>query len=169
MEVTQSADGLIVLKGPTAGTKVLGGATAAFGGVFATVGAGFLRLPIPLPFKVIPLAFTAIGAGIAAAGTSAALSACSVEAKRGHGLTFRWKLPLREERSLELRSEELEAFEVTEHSHSTTDSFGNDNLVLEFRLVVVTKAGRAVGVDSHGTRTQARLRKEAFEKVLLGV
>ena len=169
MEVTHASDELISLKGPSTGAKIAGGATAAFGGVFATVGAGFLRLPIPLPFKLIPLVFTAIGAGLAAAGTSAALSECSVEAKRGEGLTMRWKLPARAQRSLVIRTDELEAFEVTEHQHSTSDDFGNDNLVLSFHLVAVTRDGRAVAFESLGTRTQARLRKEAFEKVLLSV
>lgn len=169
MDVVQSSDESIILRGPTAGSRFIGGATAAFGGVFASIGAGFLRLPIPLPFKLIPLAFTAIGAGVAAAGTSAALAQCSVEAKRGEGLTMRWKLPVRDERSLHLRADELEAFEVTDHQHNTSDSFGNDNLVLEFHVVAITKDGRAFAFESLGTRTQARLRKEAFEKVLLGV
>ena len=82
---------------------------------------------------------------------------------------MRWKLPVRDERSLVIKADVLEAFEVTEHQHSTSDDYGNDNLVLSFHLVAVTKDGRAVAFESFGTRTQARLRKEAIEKVLLSV
>lgn len=165
MDVSLSTDDQITLTGPDTAQKVAGGATAAFGGVFAAVGAGFLRLPIPAPFKLIPLAFTAIGSGVAALGASAALSKCSVEAKRGEGLTFRWKIPAREEKSLRLQSNELEAFEVTEHAHDSSDKFGNEHRVMEFRLVVITRDGRAFAFESFGTRTQARLRKEMFEKL----
>ncbi len=168
LDVTQSSDELIALRGPTPGSKLVGGATAAFGGAFATIGAGFLRLPVPFPFKLIPLAFTAIGAGIAAVGTSAALAQCSVEAKRGRGLILRWKLPLRDERSFEVPLEKLEAFDVSEHAHEHSDDFGS-HVTTEFRLVVITKAGGAIPFESYGTRAQARLRKEAFEKVLLRV
>ena len=167
MDVTLSTDDRITLTGPGTAQKVAGGATAAFGGVFATVGAGFLRLPIPAPFKLIPLAFTAIGAGVAALGASAALSKCSVEAKRGEGLTIRWKIPAREERSLRLPTNELEAFEVTDHAHNHSDDLGGSSTVMEYRLVAITKDGRAFAFESFGTRTQARLRREAFEKLLL--
>jgi hypothetical protein len=166
LDLTFSSDDQLSLSGPGTGARVMGGATAAFGGVFASFGLRFLRLPVPLPFKLIPLAFTAIGGGIAAAGTAAALSSCSVEAKRGDGLTLRWKLPLREERSLRLRPEELEAFEVTEHAHHSDDN-GFDRVTMEFRVVVITKAGRAVEVESFGTRTQAQLRMGALKKILL--
>lgn len=166
MDMTTSSPELIKLVGPTKGSKMMGGATAAFGGVFATVGAGFLRAPIPLPFKLIPLAFTAIGAGIVAVGTSAALADCSVEAKRGKGLTFRWKLPLRDERTLEIAESEIEAFEVTDHAHTHDDDYGS-RTTMEYRLVVVLKDGKAIELESHGTKTQARLRKEAFERVLI--
>src|SRR4051812_42852217 len=115
MDVKQSSDELIHLEGPTTGSRAVGGATAAFGGVFASVGAGFMRLPIPLPFKLIPLAFTAIGTGIAAVGTSAALAECSVEARRGKGISVRWKLPLRDARTVDIPADQLEAFEITEH------------------------------------------------------
>jgi hypothetical protein len=165
MDLAGSTDEFIKLTGPTAGSRMVGGATAAFGGVFATVGAGFMRLPIPLPFKLIPLAFTAIGTGIAAVGTSAALSACSVEVKKGQGITASWKLPLRDERSFHIPLDKLEAFEVTDHAHEQRDDYGS-RIVMEYRLVAVTRSGNAIGLESFGTRTQARLRKEAFEKVL---
>lgn len=173
MDVARSSDSLVALKGPSAGSRVMGGATAAFGGVFATMGAGFLRAPIPFPFKLIPLAFTAIGAGIAAVGTSAALSECSVEAERGRGLTIRWKLPLRDERSLVIAAAQLEAFEVTSHAHRhSDDTFGDQSplgavsTVMEYRLVAVTKDGKATELESFGTHAQAKLRKAAFERVL---
>lgn len=164
MDMTTSSPELVKLVGPTKGSKVMGGATAAFGGLFATIGAGFLRAPVPLPFKLIPLAFTAIGAGVVAVGTSAALAECSVEAKRGRGLTFRWKLPLRDERTLEISEREIEAFEVTDHAHTHDDDFGRTT-TMQYRVVVVTKAGKAIELESHGTRTQARLRQEAFQRV----
>lgn len=167
MDVTFSSDERLSLTGPGTAQKVAGGATAAFGGVFAAVGAGFLRLPIPAPFKLIPLAFTAIGSGVAALGASAALSRCSVEARRGDGLTLRWKIPAREEKSLTLRPQELEAFEVTDHAHNHSDDYGGSSTVMEYRLVAITKDGRAFEFESFGTRTQARLRKESFERVLL--
>jgi hypothetical protein len=165
MDVAVESDELLKLTGPTAGSRVVGGATAAFGGIFATVGAGFMRLPIPLPFKLIPLAFTAIGTGIAAVGTSAALSECSVEVKREQGITLRWKLPLRDERAFHIPLDKFEAFEVTDHAHEHRDDYGS-RVVMEYRLVAVTKTGNAIALESFGTRTQARLRKEAFEKVL---
>jgi hypothetical protein len=165
MDLAQDTAEHITLAGPTAGSRVAGGATAAFGGVFATVGAGFMRLPIPLPFKLIPLAFTAIGTGIAAVGTSAALSSCLLDVKRGQGITLSWKLPLRDERSFHIPLEKLEAFEVTDHAHEHSDDYGS-RIVMEYRLVAVTKSGTSIALESFGTRTQARLRKEAFEKVL---
>ncbi len=168
MDVTLNTDEHIALTGPGTAQKVAGGATAAFGGVFAAVGAGFLRLPIPAPFKLIPLAFTAIGSGVAALGASAALAKCSVDAKRGEGLTLRWKIPAREEKSLRLKPQQLEAFEVTDHAHTSSDEYGGGrSTVMEYRLVAITRDGRAFEIESFGTRTQARLRKEAFEKVLL--
>lgn len=169
LDATLISDERISLRGPSTGARVAGGATAVFGGVFGTIGASFLRLPIPLPFKLIPIVFTAIGGGVAAAGSAAALSRCSVEAARGEGLTLRWKLPLRDEQTLVLRSEELSEFEVTEHAHDSSDDFGNEHRVMEFRLVAITKDGRAFAFEAHGTRAQARLRKEAFEKVLLRI
>lgn len=165
LDVAVESDELIMLTGPTTGSRVAGGATAAFGGVFATMGAGFLRLPIPMPFKLIPLAFTALGTGIAAVGTSAALSACSLEVKRGQGLTLTWKLPLRDERSFHIPLDKFEALEVTDHAHEHSDDYGS-RITMEYRLVAVTKSGNSVALESFGTRTQARLRKEAFEKVL---
>ncbi len=167
MEVTFSSDDRLTLKGPSTAQKVVGGATAAFGGVFAAVGAGFLRLPIPVPFKLIPLAFTAIGGGIAALGAGTALASCSLEAKRGDGLTLRWKIPARAEKSLRLQPQELEAFEVTDHAHTHSDDFGGARTVMEYRLSAITKDGRAYAFESFGTRTQARLRKEALDKLLL--
>jgi hypothetical protein len=167
MDVTITTPDHLMLSGPSTGTRVVGGATAAFGGVFATFGLRFLRLPIPAPFKLIPLAFTAVGAGIAAAGTSAALSNCSVEAKRGEGLTLRWKLPVRDERTVKLRPDELEDFEVTEHAQHSSNEYGPDHVTMEFRVVAITKDGRAFELEALGTRTQARLRQEALQKILL--
>ena len=167
MDLAQSTKTLIRLTGPSTAARISGGATAAFGGVFAAMSLRFLRLPIPAPFKLIPLALTAIGAGAAAAGASTALASCSVEAKRGAGLTFRWKLPGLEERSLTLRTKELESFEVTTHEHHRSNDYGPDDVVTEYRLVAITRDGRAFPFESHGTRTQANLRKAAFGKLLL--
>jgi hypothetical protein len=168
MDLAQSTKTTLTLTGPSTAARLAGGASAAFGGVFAAMSLRFLRLPIPAPFKLIPLAFTAIGAGVAAVGTSTALSSCSVEAKRGAGLTFRWKLPGLEERSLTLPSRELESFEVTTHEHHRSNDYGPDDVVTEYRLVALTRDGRALPFESHGTKTQANLRKVALEKVLLG-
>ena len=165
MELKFTSEDHLELTGPSTGSLVMGGATAVFGGVFATFGLRFLRLPIPLPFKLIPLAFTAIGGGIAAAGATAALSSCTVEAKRGEGLSLRWKVPLRDERTLRLRPEELQGFEVTEHAHRSDDN-GFDRVTMEFRLVAVAKSGRAIEVESFGTRMQAQLRLSALQKIL---
>ena len=166
MDLKFTSDDRLELTGPGAGARVMGGVTAAFGGVFATMSLRFLRLPIPLPFKLIPLAFTAIGGSVAAAGATAALSSCSIEARRGDGLTLRWKVPLREERSLRLHPEELQDFEVTEHAqHSNNDGF--ERVTMEFRVVAIMKAGGAVEVEAFGTRTQAQLRVAALKKILM--
>ena len=163
LDLTFTSDDRLALSGPSADARVMGGATAAFGGVFAGMSLRFLRLPIPAPLKLIPLAFAAVGGGLGALGAASAFSSCKVEAKRGDGLTFRWKLPLREERSLRLHPGELEGFEVTEHEQRQS----GDSVAREYRVVAVTKVGWAVEVESFGTRTQAQLRKEAFKKILL--
>ena len=167
MEVAHSSDDRLEVKGPSTGARVAGGATAAFGGVFAAMGLRFLRLPIPGPFKLIPLAFTAVGATVAAVGASSAFSNCSAEAKRGEGLFLRWKLPTRNERTVHIRPVQLEALEVTEHAHHSSNDYGRDDVVMEFQLVAITKDGHAFPFESFGTRTQANLRKVAFEKILL--
>lgn len=166
MDVTHASEERLTLQGPSTTARVAGGATAAFGGVFAAFGLGFLRAPIPAPFKLIPLAFTAVGAGVAALGASTALASCGAEVQRGEGLTLRWKLPGFAERTLRLRPEELEAFEVTEHTHRSSNEFGPDDVTSEFRLVAIARDGRAFPFEAHGTRTQAQLRQAAVEKVL---
>lgn len=166
MDVSHASDERLALKGPSAGARVAGGATAAFGGVFATMGLRFLRLPVPGPFKLIPLAFTAIGAGVAAVGASTAFAECSVEAKRGEGLTLRWKLPALAEHSVHLGPDALAAFEVTSHAHRSSNEYGPDDVTMEYRLVAIARDGRAFAFESHGTRTQAELRKGAFERIL---
>lgn len=155
----------LVLTGPGVEERLAGGATAAFGGVFASVGAGFLRLPVPAPFKLIPLAFTAIGAGVAALGATAALASCSVEVQRGQGLTLRWKIPTQPERVLHLAPAELEGFEVTRHAHARGEH--SDEVSVEYRLVAITRDGRAFPFERFATHTQAGLRKRAVEALAL--
>lgn len=166
LDVKRREADVLLLTGPSVGARVAGGATAAFGTAFASFGARFLRLPVPAPFKLIPLAFTAVGAGVAAAGAATALASCSVEARRGVGLTFRWKLPAREERVLTLRPDELEGLEITAHVHRTESETGPDHVSTEYRLVAVTRDGRAFPFETFGTRLQANLRKEALEPLL---
>jgi hypothetical protein len=168
MDLTQSTKSVLLLSGPSTAARLTDGASAAVGGALASMSLRMLRLPIPVPFKLIPLAFTAIGAGVAAVGTSTALSSCSVEARRGSGLSFRWKLPALQERVLKLTTKELEAFEVTAHEHRRSNDFGPDDVVTEYRLVAITRDGRSFPFESHGTRAQANLRRSAFEKILLG-
>lgn len=165
LDVKLSTPDRLLLTGPGAAERLAGGATAAFGGVFASVGAGFLRLPVPAPFKLIPLAFTAIGAGVAALGATSALASCSVEVQRGEGLTLRWKIPTRPERVLRLAVSELEGFEITTHTQRGGEN--SDMVSVEYRLVAITRDGRAFPFERFTTHTQAELRKRLVEALAL--
>jgi hypothetical protein len=126
------------------------------------VGLRFLRLPLPAPFKVVPLLFTAVGSGMAALGATSTFSSCSLEASK-KGLTLRWKVPAMAEKSLHLKASDIDAFEVTTHTHSTRDTFGDERAVNEYQLVVVTKDGRAIALEPFFTRTQATQRQKQLE------
>ncbi len=166
LDVKETSPGRLFCTGPSAGTRVAGGATAAFGSVFAGVGLRFLRLPIPAPFKLIPLAFAAIGGGVAALGATAAFSSCSLEVTRA-ALTLKWKVPGLGEHSLVLAAADVEGFEVTTHARASSSDFGDRHEVVEYRLVAVTKNGRALPFESFGTRTQAELRRRTVTLLLL--
>jgi hypothetical protein len=162
LDVAESTPKRLLLTGPTKGARFTNGATAAMGGFFAGVGLRFLRLPLPAPFKVVPLLFTAVGGGMAALGATAAFSSCSLEATK-RGLTLTWKPLALAERSLHVAAKDLEAFEVTTHTHSTRDTFGDERAAHEFRLVLVTKDGRAIALEPFFTRTQAAQRQKQLE------
>ena len=56
---------------------------------------------------------------------------------------------------------------MTTHEHHRSNDYGPDDVVTEYRLVAITRDGRAFPFEAHGTKTQATLRKAAFEKILL--
>lgn len=168
LDVKESTPTRLFLTGPTTRARLEGGATAAVGSTFAGMGLRFLRLPIPGPFKLVPLVFTAAGAGLTALGATTALASASLEVTRA-GLTLRWKVPTRDERALELPAERLEALEVTAHAHSERSTFGGlAREVYQYRLVAVTKDGRATPLEWFPTRAQAELRQKAVTAVLRG-
>lgn len=165
LDVAHRTETRLELKGPGLTHRVSGGATAAFGGLFASVSARVLRLPIPLPFKLVPLALTAVGVGMTAVGASVALASCQLEVDRREGLTLRWKLVGRDERNVHLARDEVEAFEVTQHTQRVSSDF-DDGPIHEYRLVAVAKDGRSLELEAFGTRTQATLRKQEIERLL---
>ncbi|GMU60642.1 MAG: hypothetical protein AMXMBFR34_24050 [Myxococcaceae bacterium] len=162
LEIAEDSPKRLLLKGPSKSARFVSGANAAMGGLFAGVGLKLLRLPIPGPFKLIPLAFAAVGGGLAAYGAATALANVSLEVDK-KGLTARWKAPAFPQKSLHLGAKEVAGFEITSHVYSARDTFGDERAVYEHRLVVVTKAGRALPLESFFTRTQAELRREAIE------
>lgn len=164
-DVTQSTPERLLLQGPSKASRLAGGATAAFGSVFAGVGLRIARLPIPGPFKLVPLAFAAIGGGVAAVGGAAALADASIDVTR-EGLWLKWKLPALPEKERRVLKADLEGFEVTTHAHQGSSEFGNNDRVLEFRLVVVLKDGTSLELESFGTKTQAELRRRAIENIV---
>ncbi len=166
MDVKESSDQRLLVTGPGTGARVVGGATAAFGTVFASMGLRFLRLPVPGPFKLVPLLFAAAGGGVAALGATTAFSSCSVEGTPGR-LLVKWKMPGLSERSLEIVGKDVAAFEVTTHSHRVGSSeFGPDQREYEYRLVVVSRDGKAVELESFGTKAQAELRRTELARVV---
>jgi len=162
LEVAEASPKRLLLTGPTKGARFTHGATAAMGGFFAGVGLRFLRMPLPAPFKVVPLLFTAVGGGMAALGATTAFSSCSLEITR-KGLTFTWKPLALAERTLHVAAKDLEAFEVTTHTHATRDTFGDERAVHEYRLNAVTKDGKALPLEPFLTRAQAELRRKDVE------
>ena len=160
LEIAEARGERLILRGPTTGARAVSGANAAMGGLFAGVGARFLRLPLPGPVKLVPLAFTVVGGAMAALGAGKALARVSIEVSR-EGLTWRWKLPALDERSLHVAAADIAALEITKHAHRETTTADRDYQVFEFRLVVITRDGRATPIDTHGTHAQAELRRQA--------
>jgi hypothetical protein len=167
MDVTEASAARVRLTGPAASSRLTGGFAAAAGTAIAGVGLRLLRLPIPGPARLVPLAFTAVGGGVAALGAVEALSSCSLEATR-EGLTVRWKVPLREERTLQVPATELAALEVTTHHFEGAQQvrFGRGVRTYEFRLVAVTRDGRAIELETFATRAQAALRQQVLGRAL---
>ncbi|MFZ5441369.1 MAG: hypothetical protein ACOZQL_15280 [Myxococcota bacterium] len=163
-EVTTSTPERLLLSGPSRAQRLAGGATAAFGSVFAGMGLRIARLPMPAPFKLVPLAFAAIGGGVTALGGAAALAQASLEVSRD-ALVLKWKLPGLPEKERRLATRDLAALEITTHAHEGSE-LGSAHRVYEHRLVVVTKDGAAVELESFGTRTQAELRQRAVEAII---
>lgn len=171
VKVSDPEHGVLELTGPAFEERVISGAAAAFGAGFTAFALRFLRLPIPPPFKVVPLVLTAAGAGITALGASGATAQHSVRIERGRGISFRWRFGPRGFRTLHLPAEEIEEFEVTTHEVASSNnefgfSAGSRPSRTVYRLVVVTKDGKAWNLESFGTRAQARLRKERIEEIL---
>lgn len=163
LDVIEATGERLLLRGPTAGARAVGGFNAAMGGVAAAVGLRLLRLPLPGPLKLVPLGFAAVGGVMAAVGASRAVSQVSVEVT-ARGLDFRWRLGLLPERTLHVESGQLAALEVKTHAHAERSSrFGEGSEVYEYRLVAVTKDGRVLAIDTHGTNAQAELRKQAID------
>lgn len=166
LDVKEQSASRVLLTGPSATSRLTGGVTAAAGSAIAGFGLRLLRLPIPGPARLVPLAFTAVGGGVAALGAVTALSSCSLEASPT-GLTITWKVPLRDERRLQLERDSLAALEVTTHHfEGSQEGAGRGMRTYEFRLVAVTKDGRAVELEVFGTRAQAELRRDTLSKAL---
>src|SRR5512140_1666574 len=148
LELVEARDGRLELKGPTTGTRVMGGLTAGFGTMFGAFAAPFLRLPFPAPFKLIPLAFVAVGSGLGALGAATATSSVQVIAERRRGLTFRWRVLPMKEKTLRIPSDEIDAFEVSTHqtTHSGDDALGSTT-VTTGRVNVGTRAGKALAIE----------------------
>lgn len=160
LEIAEASSERLLLRGPTTGARVVSGANAAMGGLFAGVGARFLRLPLPGPLKLVPLGFTVVGGAMVALGAGKALSRISIDVTR-EGLTWRWKLPVLDERTVHVAAADVAALEITKHAHRETTTGDRDYQVFEFRLVVITRDGRATPIDTHGTHAQAELRRQA--------
>lgn len=169
LEVSDLEAGKLELSGPAASTRMVGGFMTAFGTVFASGALPFLRAPLPMPFKLIPLVFGGVGGGIAALGASAATAKVSVLAERDKGVRFRWKFgPLRQREEF-IPVGDIAALEVSHSVHVRSDKHGfnsSSDTVKTYRLNLVTRAGKALGIEAFGLRTQAKLRQEALEAVL---
>lgn len=168
MNVQVSDAKKLELSGPAASTRMKGGFMAAIGAVFGSGALPFLRAPIPLPFKVVPLLVGAVGSGIGALGVAAATAKTSVLFERDKGVRFRWKVGPMRQREIFIPVKEIAAFEVSRRVHSVSSDkhgFGGSTFTT-YRLNVVTKAGKALGVEEFGLQTQAKLRQDAIEAVL---
>jgi hypothetical protein len=106
------------------------------------------------------------GSGMAALGAAAAISRCSVEVRRRKGVTFRWKAGLLAEQRLEVSTDEIEAFEVTDQERTQTDDHGSVSHTITHQLVLVRRDGKAIAFEQHRTRAQGELRRKAVENVL---
>jgi hypothetical protein len=167
LEVSDLDAGKLELSGPVASQRMVGGFMTAFGAAFASGVIPFLRAPIPMPFKLIPLALGGVGGGIAALGAATATAKVSVLVARDKGVRFRWKFgPLRQREEF-IPVKDIVALEVSHSTHVRSDKhgFGHDT-VTTYRLNLVTRAGKALGIEAFGLRTQAKLRQEQIEAVL---
>lgn len=168
LQLSEPDNGKLELSGPTASSRVVGGFMTAFGAVFASGALPFLRAPIPMPFKLIPLVFGGVGSGLAALGAAAATAKVSVTIERAKGVRFRWKFGPLGQREAFFPVEQIEALEVSSSSRGVgSDKHGfSTSTVTTYRLNLVTREGKAVGLEEFGLQTQAKLRKEAVEAVL---
>ena len=165
MDVKTNTDGLLVLEGPSAMTRVTGAGAAAFGTTFASIALTVARLPIPGPFRIIPIAFTAIGGGMAALGLGTAVAKCSVRIDRT-GIEQRWRWGPMAEKTKTIAPADIRAIEIQSQVHSGTDGFGDTSTSVSYRVMVVTNDGAAHGLEEFGLSTQATMRKEQIERLL---
>jgi hypothetical protein len=163
-DYSDAEKGLVELTGPSTLARVAGGVTVAMGAGFVATALRFARLPLPLPFKLVPLVIGAVGAGAGALGASVVTAEHSILAQRFSGLTFRWRLGPLPARTLRVKVEEIDAFELTRHLAVSSED--DSAPTVSHRLVVVTKDGRALPIEEFGTRAQARQRKELLELAL---
>jgi hypothetical protein len=171
VKISAPRAGRLELTGPSKSARVKSGTLAAFGATFGAFALPFLRAPVPAPFKVIPALFGAVGAGLTALGAAAASMEISVLFERGKGVRFRWKYPVLEQREIFVPMAEIADFEVVRTEQTIrTDSDrrfgGSGSTIVRYELVLVTKAGKALGIEEFSLNTQAKLRQEQIEEVL---
>lgn len=165
LEEVERRPGRLLLRGPTLGYRVSGGAGAVFGGAAAAFGLRLSRV-LPGPMKLVPLGIAAVGGAVAAVSSAQASVQVTVEVTAS-GLVARWRLPLLAEKKLALATAEVAALEVkTVVRSERSELLERSTEVYEHRVCVVTRDGRAIPLDAHGTHAQAELRRGAIEEVL---
>lgn len=110
LEEVERRPGRLLLRGPTLGYRVSGGAGAVFGGAAAAFGLRLSRV-LPGPMKLVPLGIAAVGGAVAAVSSAQASVQVTVEVTAS-GLVARWRLPLLAEKELALATAEVAALEV---------------------------------------------------------
>ncbi|MBL8919498.1 MAG: hypothetical protein JNJ54_11595 [Myxococcaceae bacterium] len=165
LEMVEPGPGTLVLRGPTLGYRVSGGAGAVFGGAAAAFGLRLSRV-LPGPMKLVPLGIAAVGGAVAAVSSAQASVQVTVEVSAS-GLVARWRLPLLAEKELRLAPSEVAGVEVkTVVRTERAELLERSAEVYEHRVCIVTRDGRELPLDTHSTRTQADLRRAAIEGAL---